>query len=195
MGWLPAVVWTAFVLAGLLVGRLDLSDVHVGAQLFGGGLVLASSALAVGRLFEPDWRQLFARDLYPSAPVDWSDVWVTSPHSSMPLNVIGAIGSAAMVVGLCILLVRVRALARLLWPLAAAGSMTLTLYTIHALWTWRLRLDEPAPSEGGWGPWALQVVVLVAAAAAWRWRLPRGPIEQVMRWLSRPRRATSRPRT
>ncbi len=194
-GGYPAVVWIAFVLAGLLVGRLDLSDVHVGAQLFGGGLVLASSALAVGRLFEPDWRQLFARDLYPSAPVDWSDVWVTSPHSSMPLNVIGAIGSAAMVVGLCILLVRVRALARLLWPLAAAGSMTLTLYTIHALWTWRLRLDEPAPSEGGWGPWALQVVVLVAAAAAWRWRLPRGPIEQVMRWLSRPRRATSRPRT
>lgn len=188
-GGYPAVVWMAFVLAGLLIGRLDLSDGQTGAQLLGGGLVLASGALAVGRLFEPDWRQLFARDLYPFVPVDWNDVWVTSPHSSMPLNVIGAMGSAAMVVGLCVLLVRVPVLARLLWPLVAAGSMTLTLYTAHALWTWRLRLDEPVPAEGGWGPWALQVVVLVSVALVWRWRLPRGPLEQIMRWLSRPRRA------
>ncbi len=187
-GGYPAVVWMAFVLAGLLIGRLDLGDVLVGAQLLGGGLVVASSSLAIGRLFEPDWRQLFARDLYPSVPADWSDLWVTSPHSSMPLDVIGAMGSATMVVGLCVLLVRVRVIARLLWPLVAAGSMTLTLYTVHALWTWRLRLDEPVPVEG-WGVWALQVVVLVGVAAAWRWRMRRGPLEQVVRWLSRPGRA------
>ncbi|MGJ9421638.1 DUF418 domain-containing protein [Aeromicrobium sp. CF3.5] len=190
-GGYPAIVWVAFVLAGLLVGRLDLSDGQVGAQLFGGGLALASATLAIGRLFEPDWRQLFARDLYPSTPVDWTDVWVTSPHSSMPLNVIGAMGSAVMVVGLCVMLARVPAVAKLVWPLAAAGSMTLTLYTVHALWTWRLRLDDPVPDEGGWGPWALQVVALVAAATVWRWRLRRGPLETVMRWLSRPRRADS----
>ena len=188
-GGYPAIVWMAYVLAGLLIGRLDLSDGQVGAQLLGGGLVLATGSLAVGRLFEADWRQLFARDLYPAMPVDWSDAWVTSPHSSMPLNVIGAIGSAAMVVGLCVLLVRVAPLARVAWPLAAAGAMTLTLYTVHVLWTWRLRLDDPVPDEGGWGPWALQVVALVSAAAVWRWRLGRGPLEAVVRLVSRPRRA------
>ena len=194
-GGYPALVWMAYLLAGLVIGRLDLSDPVTGARLVGGGLVLTCGALAVARLDEPDWRELFARDDYPFSSVGWSELWTTAPHSSMPLNVVGAVGSSAVVIGVCVLLVQVAVLRRLLWPLAVAGAGTLTLYTVHALWTWRLRLDEPAPDEGGWGPWALQAVVLVAAAVLWRLRFRRGPLEAVVRVLSVPRRARRGPDT
>lgn len=182
-GGYPAVVWIAYVLAGLVVGRLDLADRLVALRLAVGGLVVTAATLAIAYTHERDWRTLFARDAYPYAPVTWDELWVAGPHTSMPLNVIGAIGSAVMVVGACALLMRSGLLRRLATPVCAAGAMTLTLYTVHVLWTWRLWLDLDVV-EGSWGDWVLQVLVLFAAATLWRRRFGRGPLEQLMRLLT-----------
>lgn len=183
-GGYPAVVWMAYVLAGLIIGRFDLTDRVAAARLAVGGLVTLIATLTVAWLRERDWAALFDHDAYPYEPVTWADLWVVGPHTSMPLNVIGAIGSAALVIGLAALVVRSATARRLVTPVSAAGAMTLTLYAAHVLWTWRLRLDSDVPALGSWGGWALQVVVLFAAAALYRrfWR--RGPLEQVMRWMS-----------
>lgn len=184
-GGYPAMVWLTYVLAGLLIGRLDLARAADAAALAVGGALATVGALAVGRLHAPDWRALFARDSYPYESVGWDELWVTGPHSSMPLNVIGASGSAALVVGLCAVLARSSVVRRVAAPVCAAGAMTLSLYTIHVLWTWRLRLDVTAPVEGGWDDWALQVLVLFAAAALYRrYVRRRGPLEDVVRCSS-----------
>ena len=191
-GGYPAVVWMAYVVAGLIIGRLDLTDRRAAGWLAAGGLVALVAALTVAWLRERDWAALFDRDAYPYEPVTWDELWVAGPHTSMPLNVIGAMGSAALVIGLAALVVRSETVRRLLMPVSAAGAMTLTLYTVHVLWTWRLRLDADVPALGSWGGWALQVVVLFAAAALYRQFWRRGPLEQGIRALSvdvwRPRR-------
>ncbi len=198
-GGYPAVVWMAYVLAGLVIGRLDLTDRVTATRLAMGGGVAVVATLSVAWLRDRDWAALFDRDLYPYEPATWDDLWFVGPHTSMPLNVIGAIGSAALAIGLAGLVVQSPVVRRLVSPVSAGGAMTLTLYTVHVLWTWRLRLDSDAVPLGSWGGWALQVVVLFAAAALYRLRWRRGPLEQVLRWLSvdawRLRRAgpTSRP--
>lgn len=183
-GGYPAVVWMAYVLAGLVIGRLDLTGLTTAARLVGAGFVALVAPLGIAWLHVRDWRLLFARDAYPYEPVGWDALWVVGPHTSMPLNVISAIGSAALVLGLGALVVRSDLVRRATLPVRAAGAMTLTLYTVHVLWTWRLRLDVVAPVDGSWRDWAVQVIVLVAAATGWHVLIGRGPLEQVFRWVS-----------
>jgi uncharacterized membrane protein YeiB len=79
------------------------------------------------------------------------------------------------VVGAALLLTRIPVVARLLQPLAAAGSMVLTLYSAHLVVLASGFLDDD--------PVALYVVLVVAALTfAWAWRrgFGRGPLERVV---------------
>ena len=183
-GGYPAVVWMTYVLAGLVIGRLDLGSPVVAARLAGGGALLAAVPLLVAWQHDRTWQLLFMHDSFPYEPTSWEALWFAGPHSSMPLDVLSATGSAALVVGVCALVVRPGPARRLLHPLIAAGSMTLTLYTLHVLWTWWRYTPEGGGIDAGWSVWWLQGAVLVTAAALWRLVFPRGPIEQVMRLLS-----------
>lgn len=183
-GGYPAVVWMTYVLAGLVLGRLDLTDLTTAARLTSAALVMLVVPLVVAWSHVREWRALFAHGSYPYGPVGWSELWVVGPHTSMPLNVISATGSAALVLGLSALVMRADLARRAAVPVCAAGAMTLTLYTVHVLWTWRLRLDADVPALGSWGGWSLQVIVLFSAAWLWRRVLGRGPFEQIVRWVS-----------
>ena len=174
----------AYVLAGLVIGRFDLTSPRVAAGLVAGGAILATVPLYIAWQHGPTWQVLFARDSYPFQGVGWDELWFAGPHSSMPLNVVSALGSATVVVGLCALLVQLRPARWLLHPLVAAGSMTLTLYTLHVLWTWHTWTEPGKAIDAGWNVWLLQGAVLVTAAALWRLVWPRGPLEQVIRLLS-----------
>lgn len=190
-GAYPLVTWIAYLLAGLAVGRLALETGRVATALVAGGAVLTVVPMLVAYLairqgwtdLEPTWRALFARDYYPDLPATRTDLWDVGPHTQMPLNLISVIGSSLLVIGLC-------ALIRGRLPLVRdAGAMTLTLYVVHVVWTWRLYVEgDPATAyedNAGWDVWGLQVAVLLGAAFVWRrfvWR--RGPLEQVVRWLS-----------
>jgi uncharacterized membrane protein YeiB len=195
-GTYPAGVWFAYVLVGLAIGRLDLRRTAIAWRLVVIGAVLTAGTLAVGWLLIDDgvardieglgWRLLFAE---PFGTPRWNDLLLVGEHTSVPLNVLSVIGSAVLVVGLCALVVRLPWARLALTPLRAAGAMTLTLYTIHVLWAWRMRVDainDPAAGfpEGSYHDWLLQVVVLCAASTLWLQVIGKGPLEWLVRGLS-----------
>jgi uncharacterized membrane protein len=198
-GTYPAGVWFAYVLVGLLVGRLDLSRVATAVGIAASGALLVAATLILGWVaisrgaFDDrrvtGWRLLFARSEYPFASAEWKDLLLVGEHTSRPLNVISAIGSALLIIGLCALVLRVPSARLLMAPLRIAGTMTLTLYTVHVLWAWRLRVefmhDNPDGFQrGGYAIWLVQVVVLCGFAVLWHRLVGRGPLESIVRLLS-----------
>jgi uncharacterized protein len=210
-GAYPAGVWFAYVLVGLGVGRLDLGRARVALSVLGGGVALLTASLGAGALaisrgvfddwYVQGWQQLFVRASYPYEPARWRELWLVGEHTSRPLNVVGAIGSALVVIGLCALVVRVPWARLLLRPLRAAGAMTLSLYTVHVLWSWRLTVraagsSDPSARLDSYGDWALQAVVLCAVATVWLSFARRGPLEMLVRLVSTtrlPRRRSDAP--
>ena len=205
-GAYPAGVWFAYVLVGLGIGRLDLRELRTAVRITAGGAVLLATTLAIGLVGiareafgetgVQGWRLLFVHGDYPYAPAHWHELWLVGEHTSRPLNVLSAIGSALLVIGLCALVVRMPWARLVLTPVRAAGAMTLTLYTIHVLVTWRLAIhaaDSPDPSAqlDSYGDWAVQVVVLCALATVWQRYLGRGPLESLVRLVSVPRTAAA----
>ena len=198
-GTYPAAVWFAYVLVGLAIGRLDLRRPGVAWRLvIDGAALLAITVLAgwflvrtgaVDDRYDLGWRQLVAERFWPFKPAYWNDLLLVGSHTSTPLNVISAIGSAVLVIGLCALALRLPWARVLLTPVRAAGAMTLTLYTIHVLWAWRLHVEYMDAHDDRWGTgsvrdWLIQVVVLCLAAALWQRFVGKGPLEWLMRRLS-----------
>jgi len=190
------------VLVGLGIGRLDLRELRTAVRITAGGAVLLATTLAIGLVGiareafgetgVQGWRLLFVHGDYPYVPARWEELWLVGEHTSRPLNVLSAIGSALLVIGVCALVVRIPWARLVLTPLRSAGAMTLTLYTIHVLVTWRLAIraaESPDPSAqlDSYGDWWLQVVVLCALATVWQRYVGRGPLESVVRLVSVPR--------
>jgi hypothetical protein len=73
-----------------------------------------------------------------------------------------------------------RLLPRLLGVLFAAGTMTLTLYTLHV---WALSA-ELGPPRGTWALYAAHVGATLVLGALWRWSVGRGPLERVVAAVS-----------
>ncbi len=196
-GYYPAVVWLAYLLVGMAIGRLELRDRMVQARLAIGGLVTAVAATVVSQTLtarDAVATRLLAdaapgqgidtlldeisRGMFGQTPVDGSWAWlcVVAPHSSTPFDLLQTIGSAAFVLGVCLGVVGLvgRAGERGLAVFFGAGTMTLTLYTLHVL----MRTERVWPAEEP-ESFRVHVLVLLAVGAAFvaaRWR---GPLE----WL------------
>ena len=111
------------------------------------------------------------------AGVDQSGSWwwlaTSAPHSGTSLDLIGVSGSAAAVVGICLLLTR--RFPQALLPLSAAGAMTLTLYTLHiCVMGWADQLTPvPDPLPVYW----LQVAAAILIGILFQRVHSRGPLE------------------
>ncbi len=207
-GYYPVLPWMAYLLAGLAVGRLALRSVRVATGLLLGGSALAllaasSSSLLLGplggyaRLLAsiPDRDVAFANGLdvaletglYGTTPTT-SPWWlaVAAPHSSTPLDLLHTIGTALAVLGLMLLVAQVAS--RLLVPIAAAGSMTLTLYFIHAA-----ALGTPLGPTDPAQLLAVHVAAALVLATAWRATLGRGPLERLTATLAQTYSGSDRP--
>lgn len=111
-----------------------------------------------------------------------------SPHSGTPFELIGNIGIAMLViVGSVALLDRFALARKILTPITAAGSMSLTLYVAH-LWA----LDK-VPPQSETGPfttelvvWGAFCVVGIVFAFVWSRFFRRGPLEYLMQWATSP---------
>lgn len=203
-GYYPVLQWTGYLLVGLGVGRSDLRRTDVQVGLLTVGLLLAAGARAasaylLGRL---GGYPHLAQSVPPTSPIahepldvalqtslygttpttSWWWLAVSGPHSGAPLDLVHTAGTALVVLAGC-LLVAGRWRTALL-PLAAAGSMTLTLYTLHVA-----ALGPLAGPSAGWPDGLLLAVhaaVAVVAATAWRAnRDRRGPLEAVAAGSSR----------
>jgi len=186
-GYYPALAWVAYLGAGLAVGRLTLSSPKVAAALLAGGVTLAAAARGVSRLLiyrfggqeqlaasVPDdvtVEQVLERTQYGSTPTDtWWWLAVDAPHSTTPLDLLHTVGTSLAVLGAALLLARVARPA--LVPLAAAGAMTLSIYTLHVLLLASPLLPaDPVTSYLG------QAVAFLLAAVALRSVGARGPLE------------------
>ncbi len=197
-GYYPVLVWMAYLLAGMAVGRTDLGRWRTVGLLAAAGSLLWSATVLVSdalvarpgvqgtleRTFEgAGWRGglevTLTHGLYGTTPTG-SPWWlaVRAPHSGTPFDLAATLGSALVVLAGCaavgLLLPRVVAV------VSGAGAMTLTLYTVHVM----------SRQPGWWdgddlATWWAQVVLAVLVGAGFRLAGARGPLEAIVGDLSR----------
>jgi uncharacterized membrane protein len=198
-GYYPVVPWLAYLLAGMALGRLDLSNRRVQVWITGAGAGLAAVAFAASRILTGPLG--VAEDLAgsPGAPAatgaglmteiaggmfgttptggPWEWMLVVAPHSATPFDLAHTIGTSYFVIGACLLLVglvpgtRRRAVAIAF----GAGTMTLSLYTLHVVMRTPAVLPEETPSS-----FPLHVVALLTIGALYVYGRRRGPLEWVV---------------
>ncbi|ROQ07033.1 MULTISPECIES: heparan-alpha-glucosaminide N-acetyltransferase domain-containing protein [unclassified Curtobacterium] len=184
----PVVTFLAYVLVGLAVARAGQAR---GTQvvLLASGALVAATAYVVGTVLAPlPSGAAFAFPGVPyaaegSTPAEALAQLFLSPrdHSSTTVDVIGTAGVAVAVIALCTLLLdgRGRVAERIAFPLAAVGSMPLTIYSGHLVVI--AMLPEYPESVSAWGWFALGSVVF---AMVWRRFLGRGPLERAIAALA-----------
>jgi uncharacterized membrane protein len=191
-GYYPVLQWTAYLLLGLGLGRLDLRSVRTPMLLLAGGAAVAVAARltswvlleagGLARLQEAGAgaHPIAGRPLdvvlqtsfYGTTPTTtWWWLAVSAPHSAAPADLLHTMGIAVAVLGVMLMLAR--GLGRGLWPLAAIGSMTLTLYSLHVILL-ATALPRETPQVLLW-----HVVVALVVAVPWRTFVGRGPLEAV----------------
>ena len=198
LGYYPVLTWLTYLLAGLAIGRSDLRSVAYGRPARGDRRGRGDAALVrVGA--DHGWRHggppaacggqqargtgwwvLMSTEGYGTTPARaWGWLTMAAPHTGTPFDLIGTTGSAMAVLGLCLLAVRVDWVRVLSHPVAAAGSMTLTLYTAHVV--------VLATDLGEWNSvtyYLAHVVVALTFASVWLWWLPKGPMEWMVHTIS-----------
>ncbi len=181
----PVVTFLAYVLVGLAVARAGLEARSRQVVLLASGAVVAATAYVVGSVLAPlpdDAALAFPGVPYAgeaSTPGQALAQLFLSPrdHSSSVVDVAGTAGVAVAVIALCTLVFdgRGRTAERVAYPLAAVGSMPLTIYSGHLV---VIALLPGYPESGeAWGWFALGSVVF---AMLWRRFLGRGPLERVV---------------
>jgi uncharacterized membrane protein len=190
-GYYPVLTWSAYILAGLALGRLALGEVRTATWVMLGGAILAVTAwtaswLLLNRAGGMEVLEAAGAGASPIAgrPLDialttsfygttpttsWWWLAVVAPHSGAPFDLLHTIGTACFVLGAMLLLARVaRPVA---WPLAAIGSMTFTLYSLHVVLISTV-MPDTIPNALLW-----HVLVALAIAVPWRSLVGRGPLE------------------
>ncbi|MFK4482655.1 heparan-alpha-glucosaminide N-acetyltransferase domain-containing protein [Curtobacterium sp. AB7] len=205
----PVVTFLAYVLVGLAVARSGLGprrrfpdDAPAasgpcrwgearGTQvaLLASGALVAVAAYVVGTVIAPlPSGAAFAFPGVPyaaegSTPAEALAQLFLSPrdHSSTTVDVVGTAGVAVAVIALCTLLFdgRGRVAERIAFPLAAVGSMPLTIYSGHLVVI--AMLPEYPESASAWGWFALGSILF---AMVWRRFLGRGPLERAVAALA-----------
>lgn len=202
-GYYPALTWAAYLFAGLAVGRLALRSARVALAVAGLGALLAGVAWLVSELavqaaggfstlvdtgllsrYSADGRTP-NQGFFGTFPVN--DGWwllVRVAHSGSITDLVHTVGTSMLVIGLT--LAAVPALTRRGEPgpavrvplhmLAAAGSMTLTLYCLHVVAV-GLNSSQIVPP---WPYLALNIVGAIIIALLWGAPRRRGPVEEAI---------------
>ena len=174
-GAYPMIVWFAFLLVGLILGRTDLRNrLNAGIAIVAGTL---SAVLGYG-----------SAHLIPGV--------TAAAHSDSTAEVFGSGGVAVAVIGILSLLDAsglraleahvVKVLRFVLAPVAAAGAMALTLYTAHAILLAIVR--NVTLDNGRWDmpDWVLPTLIVgsLVIAPLWRRFVGPGPLERGLRALA-----------
>ncbi len=196
-GYYPAVPWLTYLLAGMAVGRLDLSVPRTVLTLMVPGALAASASwfLSSALLARPGVMEKLSQtyDGPREGPVaevlvhglagvtptgSWEWLLVRAPHSGTPFDLAHTIGSAMIVIALCLLVGR--AAPRFTAVLFGAGAMTLTLYTAHVVMRIPAVWPEDSPES-----FLRHVTFAVSVGALFRLRGLRGPLETAVSRASR----------
>jgi len=170
-GTYPVAIWLAFPLAGLLCARSDLERRRTQLVMIAGGTVAA--VIGYG-----------AAAVVPGVTAE--------AHSGTAAEVVGSGGLAIAVIGLATLVGSLpapagRGIRFVLFPLAAAGGMALSLYTAQVIALTIVREANRIDAERWVYPDAILPVLIVSAlviGTLWRLFLGAGPLERALRWLT-----------
>ncbi|MDX3524300.1 DUF418 domain-containing protein [Streptomyces scabiei] len=209
-GLYPALTWMSFVIAGMALGRLDLSSTTVqkrlaalGAALtaaaYGMSLLLAGSGalrstaedgsssgssgsmLSAGGSMPPDGGS------FPEMSASY--LLKAGPHSGTTFDIIGSVGVAILViVGATVAMDRLPRLRRLAKPVIAVGTMSLTAYVGHFLGQSLLPAGPGAGTPGSWIPVLTYILGAIVFAALWSRFFRRGPLEYLLNAATKPAR-------
>lgn len=198
-GVYPAITWMPFLFVGLGLGRIGVERLRrvrllmwgVGLMIVGYGGAFAARLLVPGAA--PTWdasKKDFGSMIdkgegagmkpfgegKPTGEVEWASLLSADQHTGAPFEIIGGIGAALVVIAASIWLSA--RLPRLTWPIAAVGTMSLTVYTGHVLAINAFGLSA-MPGEPLWVLLAFAAVAAIFAVLWLRW-FRRGPIESGM---------------
>ena len=161
-GYYPGLLWLGYVVTGIVIARSDLRRLATQVTLVVAGAVVSVTGYGGAILLDRD----------------------ASAHSNTLWEGLGAGGFAVAVLGLLLLVARGWA-ARGLWPLAAVGSMPLTIYTAQILVLAAFEGAYPfAEDAEKWTLLAGLVVGSVVVASLWRRFAGKGPLERLMAGIS-----------
>ncbi|WIY01152.1 DUF418 domain-containing protein [Amycolatopsis mongoliensis] len=201
-GFYPAMTWMAFVIAGMALGRLDLTASTVRRRLAALGPTLVVFAYGtswlLGRLFDgvreaAEMRGASAQGSEPKsfgsggdlAPPDATgSAWTlltAGPHSGMTFDIIGCVGVAiTVIVGATVAIDRLRWLRRLAAPIIAVGTMSLTAYVGHFVVSSLVSVPTGTESQDSWVPVLLFILGAIVFAGIWSRFFRRGPLEYLL---------------
>lgn len=184
-GFNPVIPWTAFLLLGIALGRLDLLDPRVRRRVVSAGLAAAVLGEALSRIL------LHYARTNLNQMMDIEDIHAifgTEPMPPLPLFMIVAAGVAHAVIGLSVAAAERWKGAVWLSALVRTGRMALTLYVAHVViglgtleslgWLQRGTVTFAVASA------AVFCLVSVLFAVVWSRRFTRGPLEWVMRRIA-----------
>ncbi|MGL4306304.1 MAG: heparan-alpha-glucosaminide N-acetyltransferase domain-containing protein [Mycobacteriaceae bacterium] len=189
----PVLLWCVFILVGLGIGRLDLTNHSVQLSVLGVGVCLVIVGYGLGALSESligAPTSVFDSSLSTESI---SDVSATPgsiverlagsrPHSGSTCEIIGSTGFAISIIALCLLCAsRLRVF---LFPLAAVGSMALTVYICHVLEYFILDKIGWVDADSAAMNCALSASVILIFCSAWAPLMGRGPAERLLSYVS-----------
>lgn len=211
-GFYPTIPWIAFVVAGMALGRVDLSAsanqrrlAALGAGLtavaYGLSLLLAGKgalrSMAEDGSSSGSWSGSgsgswsgSSKPSMDSGSFDYQpsvrELFVAGPHSGTTFDIVGSVGIAILViVGATFLMDRLPRLRRLMTPIVAVGTMSLTAYVGHFVVMSSLSLPGGGV-RGSWVPVLTLILGAIVFAAIWSRFFKRGPLEYLLNLATKP---------
>ncbi|MEV0235463.1 DUF418 domain-containing protein [Nonomuraea sp. NPDC050786] len=200
-GFYPALTWMSFVIAGMALGRLDLSSGAVQRRLAALGAALTVTAYGMSLLLAgKDALRSMAEDgssssgsgsmpldsgSFPDMPA--SSLLTAGPHSGTTFDIIGSVGVAILViVGATVAMDRLPRLRHLAKPVIAVGTMSLTAYVGHFVAQSVLSVPGGTGTQQSWMPLLMFIGGAIAFASIWSRFFRRGPLEYLLNAATKP---------
>lgn len=184
-GYYPVLLWSAYVLLGLGLGRLALEQRAVIARIAAAGAVLlvvgVGGAALLGAMLDLPAHEYWLGDYR------WDNLLYATAHSGSTWDLLGTAGFALLVIAAALALPH--AVQRVLFPIRAVGKMALTAYVAHLV---ALGLLGGAGMTSG-DPVIILLYFLAATlvvCSLWITVFRRGPLETLITSLSRAAAAT-----
>ncbi len=193
-GQFPALVWMFYICVGLLIGRCNLQSPKTIAGMLGIGAAMVGVAAfaswyilrlagVAGHLRNTVSAEqattLFTFGGDGSVPTtSWWWLALNSPHTGTSPDLLTTTGYTMLVLGFMLGLERFlrnrakQAFTLVSFPLAAAGTMALTVYVGHIIF-----INSPLDVSGAVTTFWWQLVVIAVVASVWSVLFDRGPLE------------------
>jgi uncharacterized membrane protein YeiB len=185
-GFYPAITWMPFVLAGMALGRLDLTSRVVQLRIAVLGAAITVAAYGTSLLLGGK-NALASLAEGGNMPDGAGSLLLAGPHSGTTFDIVGSTGVAMLViVAATALMQRLTWLRRAASPIIAVGAMSLTAYVGHFVLQPLLPAPAGAETQQSWTPVTLFILGAIVFAAIWSRFFRRGPLEYLLHVTTKP---------